>query len=252
MSQRANRPTRLILNLGKAKTFSYPKYQQFGQSYTRRFSASASRPEFLQQTGFWRLIFNVLRAFGLSSCYNTQRASSSLKNLATGLQEGFKLDVLKMTSITYASSVELQDRSRQIPPPPPQTSTQPEPFHSDHNEAPHDAEVIQQHLEPVDGGAAAWKLLGAAFIFEALFWGISFHIQRQLHDITTNTEFSRVPSLLWNFSELLLPSSTICRQSVHSYCGHCSIWDILPWSTAGHSVYKKIFEISKTNDMGWL
>ncbi|KAN0101995.1 MFS general substrate transporter [Hyaloscypha variabilis] len=76
-----------------------------------------------------------------------------------------------MTSITYASSVELQDRSRQIPPPPPQTSTQPEPFHSDHNEAPHDAEVIQQHLEPVDGGAAAWKLLGAAFIFEALFWG---------------------------------------------------------------------------------
>ena len=31
--------------------------------------------------------------------------------------------------------------------------------------------VIQQLL-PVDGGAAAWKVLTAAFVFEALLWGL--------------------------------------------------------------------------------
>jgi hypothetical protein len=34
---------------------------------------------------------------------------------------------------------------------------------------------IQQYLEPADRGAAAWRLLGAAFVFEALLWGKTFH-----------------------------------------------------------------------------
>jgi len=29
-----------------------------------------------------------------------------------------------------------------------------------------------QQLEPADGGASAWKLLCAAFVFEALLWGM--------------------------------------------------------------------------------
>jgi hypothetical protein len=29
-------------------------------------------------------------------------------------------------------------------------------------------------LAPVDGGIAAWRLLGAAFVFETLLWGTSF------------------------------------------------------------------------------
>ena len=33
--------------------------------------------------------------------------------------------------------------------------------------------TLQQKLPPADGGAAAWRLLGAAFIFEALLWGNS-------------------------------------------------------------------------------
>lgn len=28
-----------------------------------------------------------------------------------------------------------------------------------------------QHLRPTDGGVAAWRLLLAAFVFEALLWG---------------------------------------------------------------------------------
>lgn len=30
---------------------------------------------------------------------------------------------------------------------------------------------IEQSLPPCDGGAAAWKLLMTAFVFEALLWG---------------------------------------------------------------------------------
>lgn len=31
---------------------------------------------------------------------------------------------------------------------------------------------IEQHLPPVDGGIAAWRLLWAAFMFEACLWGM--------------------------------------------------------------------------------
>jgi hypothetical protein len=34
-----------------------------------------------------------------------------------------------------------------------------------------DIETSGQHLELSDGGAAAWRLLLAAFVFEALLWG---------------------------------------------------------------------------------
>lgn len=30
---------------------------------------------------------------------------------------------------------------------------------------------VEQELAPVDGGSAAWRLLCAAFVFEALLWG---------------------------------------------------------------------------------
>jgi hypothetical protein len=32
-------------------------------------------------------------------------------------------------------------------------------------------EPAEQRLEPADRGPAAWKLLGTAFVFEALLWG---------------------------------------------------------------------------------
>ena len=37
----------------------------------------------------------------------------------------------------------------------------------------HEVGVIQRELPPADRGVAAWRLLGAAFVFEALLWGIS-------------------------------------------------------------------------------
>ena len=53
----------------------------------------------------------------------------------------------------------------QIPP----TALQPSP--SDGNGQSNDFQGINQQLKPADGGAAAWKVLFAAFMFEALLWG---------------------------------------------------------------------------------
>lgn len=43
---------------------------------------------------------------------------------------------------------------------------------------PHSRQDLQpnnyQQLKPADGGIAAWKVLFAAFMFEALLWGIMF------------------------------------------------------------------------------
>ena len=34
-------------------------------------------------------------------------------------------------------------------------------------------QVFPQELKPVDKGRAAWTVLAAGFVFEALFWGLS-------------------------------------------------------------------------------
>lgn len=34
-----------------------------------------------------------------------------------------------------------------------------------------DERRTEQELAPVDGGSAAWRILGAAFVFETLLWG---------------------------------------------------------------------------------
>lgn len=39
------------------------------------------------------------------------------------------------------------------------------------NPVPEDDSVVMRQLQPVDGGVAAWRLLVAAFVFEALLWG---------------------------------------------------------------------------------
>jgi len=41
-----------------------------------------------------------------------------------------------------------------------------------HDHPSHEAnEIITQSLRPVDGGYSAWKVLIAAFVFDALLWG---------------------------------------------------------------------------------
>src|SRR3954454_10986988 len=78
-----------------------------------------------------------------------------------------------MSSTTaYIASVELQETSRQDPPHLSRSShVSP---HPSQIEISNDSRGIRRQLAPVDGGAAAWRLLCAAFVFEALFWGKAF------------------------------------------------------------------------------
>lgn len=66
------------------------------------------------------------------------------------------------------TSLELQDRaahrSTHLP-------TEPSSRQSIDEENPHNNVLFEQNLAPADEGAAAWRLLGAAFVFEALLWG---------------------------------------------------------------------------------
>jgi hypothetical protein len=54
----------------------------------------------------------------------------------------------------------------------------------------------------MDSGATAWRLLCAAFIFEALFWGKTYHVvflKAKGTQLLTDTEISRLSSFLWSF-----------------------------------------------------
>jgi hypothetical protein len=65
------------------------------------------------------------------------------------------------------TSLELQTRTGQ--------STEPSQHRLNDEENTRNNVVNEQSLAPVDGGAAAWRLLGVAFVFEALLWGRYTH-----------------------------------------------------------------------------
>lgn len=112
------------------------------------------------------------RCLILKSSYRLRNLRRASDPLQFGWNTFPKVCSSKMSSITYASSVELQERSPQ----PARSYTEPISLYSSQNGVSHDTRVVQQHLEPADSGPAAWRLLGAAFVFEALFWGKTFHI----------------------------------------------------------------------------
>lgn len=66
---------------------------------------------------------------------------------------------------------------------------------------PEDPRGLDQQLEPADGGAAAWKVLFAAFMFEALLWGKLLSYLAM--DVTLNAQFSRLPNFIRCISRLL-------------------------------------------------
>ncbi|KAI0189912.1 major facilitator superfamily domain-containing protein [Astrocystis sublimbata] len=59
-------------------------------------------------------------------------------------------------------------------------------------------EQAEQELAPVDGGAAAWKLLCAAFVFEALLWGfpLSFGVFQEYYSTIPEFAGSRYISVV--------------------------------------------------------
>lgn len=137
----------------------------------------------------------------------------------------------KMNSRTYTSSLELQNR---IPHTAPQSAESPvelAQLHASQIEVSRNVASVQQYLEPADRGPAAWRLLGAAFVFEALLWGKFFGINHRYCNLLV---VSRVSAFVWSISELLLSSSPICQRSVYSHRRYRCLRNIVPWSTVCH------------------
>jgi len=61
-----------------------------------------------------------------------------------------------------------------------------------------------QSLEPADGGPLAWKVLGGAFMFEAILWGVFMTTPDMC---TASDHINRISALLRSLPKLLLPAS---------------------------------------------
>lgn len=65
-----------------------------------------------------------------------------------------------------------------------------------------------QSLEPTDGGSSAWRLLFAAFVFEALLYGENLEISTLIQCRALIP--GRLPFVLRSFPELLCPAPRVC------------------------------------------
>jgi len=79
---------------------------------------------------------------------------------------------LKMSTSNNISSLELEVE-------PTHSTFVPLPLRGIPHEASQDVGAVEQYLQPADRGPAAMKLLGAAFVFEALLWGKVFFLPPQ-------------------------------------------------------------------------
>ncbi len=70
-----------------------------------------------------------------------------------------------------STTFELQNISLQDFPRPTALHCEPDSFLPNQHGISDDGEIFQPQLDPADRGLAAWRLLGVAFVFEALLWG---------------------------------------------------------------------------------
>ena len=76
------------------------------------------------------------------------------------------------------------------------------------NGNPDNIQGVDQQLKPADGGITAWKVLFAAFMFEALLWGkLTHHYILNPSRSSFNLIFSRLSHLFRRLSRLLCKDS---------------------------------------------
>ena len=100
-----------------------------------------------------------------------------------------------------ATSVELSSITATRPPLQHRETTQSlaEDGNRNHDEEP----TTAQDLQPADGGREAWKLLAAAFVFEALMWGEDRILS---HKFNLSDE-TRVSTIIRRISRLLFAAA---------------------------------------------
>lgn len=91
------------------------------------------------------------------------------------------------------------------------------------NPVPEDDSVVMRQLQPVDGGVAAWRLLVAAFVFEALLWGfpISFGVFQDyyssLPQFAGNSNIALIDTLAQGLCYMGAPFSALLTKRFPKY-----------------------------------
>ena len=96
--------------------------------------------------------------------------------------------------------------------------------------------TIATSLPPADGGLAAWRLLIAAFVFEALLWGRLSLSTSQFLQFDANRE-RRLPTLLRRLPSTLLDPAPFQRLAIHRHRRHNSFRNVVPRRAHHHTVY---------------
>jgi len=105
--------------------------------------------------------------------------------------------------------------------------------------------TMEQTLERVDGGASAWKVLCAGFVFEAILWGLFL---LSLFSWST-TEYNRFSTFVWYLPELLLQASAVFRQPLYHVCRKYCYWNYVSRSAPDGAVRKAISTVPATHDL---
>lgn len=129
-----------------------------------------------------------------------------------------------------------------IPGEPPVELTRPK-SHTSQAEVPDDttqSEANGEDLLPVDGGLAAWRLLLAAFVFEALLWGnrppkpnTQLSMISLISTKAVSDEMRRLSSFIRSIPRLLHSATAIQRQLLHLGGRNYCMWLFLS-GCAGH------------------
>lgn len=126
----------------------------------------------------------MLSIAGMCTVYRSSRKATPSSSLAT-----FRTNTMSTTTTTTTmANIELIAVQQPITNSPLQQIT----------EAGPENEPAGQSLPPVDGGKAAWRLLCAAFVFEALLWGfpLSFGVFQNYYSRLPEFEHSPYISVI--------------------------------------------------------
>lgn len=107
-------------------------------------------------------------------------------------------------------------------------------------------ERVEQQLEPADGGAAAWKILCAAFMFEAVLFGKYSVRKETCMNILTHWIDSRLLGFIWCFPKLLYKALGIQGQPVYTCRRDNGVWHTISWWPSNGCLCEALSALSPT------
>lgn len=112
---------------------------------------------------------------------------------------------------------------------------------------------VEQQLEAADGGAAAWTILCAAFMFEAVLFGehpIGVH---PISDaMLTYCVKLRLLGFIRRFPKLLYKAPRIQGKSVYPCCRDDGVWHTLSWRSRDGCLRTALSTLSPIHCLDWL